>query len=80
MPEEIGVYNNVIRLMYGQVKIAELKARANVEVHLKFNDNGIEYDAYFYAGSIVNTTNTLRSSFDFALFEVPTGIVSHEIN
>lgn len=70
--------------MYGKVETSELKASATVEVPLKINDNGHEYDAYFYAGGIVNiydeSSNTLRPSFDFAMFEVPKGTVQDEID
>jgi len=48
---------------------------ATVEVPLKIKDGNIEYEAYFYAGGIVSTydrgTNTIRPSFDYALFRVP---------
>jgi len=69
---------------YGRVEDGELQTSATVEVGLKVNDNGKEYDAYFYAGSIVNTyqadTNTIRPSFDFAMFKVPNGTVTDVID
>lgn len=77
---------NQIRLVgrYGKIETTDFKTSATVEVPLKINDNGHEYDAYFYAGGIVNTydesTNTIRPSFDFAMFEMPKGTVKDEID
>lgn len=69
---------------YGKVETSKLGTSATVEVPLKINDNGHEYNAYFYAGGIVNrydvTTNVMTPSFDFAMFEVPKGTVPDEIN
>ena len=69
---------------YGRVDDDELQKSATVEVGLKVDDNGNEYDAYFYAGSIVNTyqvdTNIIRPSFDFAMFKVPNGTVKDGID
>ncbi|CAH6419317.1 Domain of unknown function (DUF4419)-containing protein [uncultured virus] len=69
---------------YGQVETSDFKTSATVEVPLKVNDNGREYDAYFYAGGIVNCydeiTNTINPSFDFAMFEMPEGTVKDEID
>jgi hypothetical protein len=69
---------------YGQVETIDFKTSATVEVPLKVNDNGYEYDAYFYAGGIVNkydkATNTISPSFDFAMFEVPKGTVKDKID
>lgn len=69
---------------YGQVDTSDFKTSATVEVPLKINDNGNEYDAYFYAGGIVNmyddTTNVMRPSFDFAMYEMPKGTVPDEID
>ena len=69
---------------YGEVDDKELQKSATVEVGFKVDDNGYKYEAYFYAGSIVNTyqadTNTIRPSFDFAMFKVPDGTVKDEID
>lgn len=73
-----------ITRLYGKIETSCFDACATVKVPLKVNDNGREYDAYFYAGGIVNTyddiNNTLRPSFDFAMFEVTKGTVPDEID
>ena len=70
-------YNN------GKVDYSELQ-RTAMKVKGKVNDNGNSYDAYFYAGGIVNTyqqdTNSISPSFDFALFKVPFGTVKDTID
>jgi hypothetical protein len=69
---------------YGEIDDSKVQTSATVEVGLKINDNGYEYDAYFYAGGIVNTyqsdTNTMRPSYDFAMFKVPNGTVKDTID
>ncbi|XP_012559505.2 uncharacterized protein LOC105845858 [Hydra vulgaris] len=69
---------------YGSIDIDCFSTSAKVEVGFQVNDNGYVYDAYFYAGGIVNTyqedTNTIRPSFDFAMFKVPNGTVKDKIN
>ena len=69
---------------YGQINDNEIQKSATVEVGFKVNDNGYEYDAYFYAGGIVNVyqddTNTIRPNFDFAMFKVPDGTVKDKID
>ena len=69
---------------YGKIKTNKFKSCATVEVPLTINDNGSEYEAYFYAGGIVNrfyaTENTMTPSFDFAVFKVPDGTISDRID
>lgn len=69
---------------YGQVETGEFSDSATVEVPVKVNDNGTEYDIMFYAGGIVNSydkaSNTIRPSFDFALLQMPAGTHQDEID
>jgi len=65
---------------YGKLESTDFKTSATMEVPFTVNDNGNVYEAYMYAGGIVNTydptTNTLRPSFDFAMFSVPDGTLA----
>lgn len=70
---------------YGSVFEYQFQKSATVEVAgFKVNKNGKEYEAYFYAGRIVNSyqedTNTIRPSYDFAMYKVPNGTVKDEID
>jgi hypothetical protein len=44
----------------------------------------LEYEAYFYAGRIVNSyqedINTIQPSYDFAMYKGPDGTVKDEID
>ncbi len=78
-PQDIAITGK-----YGQIETTDFKTSATVQVPVKVLDNGREYDSYFYAGGIVNrydsATNTLRPSFDFAMFEMPPGTIGKEDN
>lgn len=69
---------------YGKVETTDFKTSSTVEVPVKINDNGNEYDICFYAGGIVSTydanTNTMRPSFDFAMFKMPDGTIKDKID
>lgn len=69
---------------YGEIDNSKIQTSATVEVEVKINDNGYEYDTMMYAGGIVNTyqsnTNTIRPSFDFAMFKVPDGTIKDKVN
>jgi len=69
---------------YGMLDTGDFVTGTTVEVPLKINDNGHIYDAFFYAGGMVNTydieTNMIRPSFDFAMFKMPDGTVKDNID
>lgn len=70
---------------YGKVETTEFRASSTVEVPLKIKSiTGVEYEAYFYAGGMVNIydkdTNTIRPSYDFAMLAIPQISNSDEID
>ena len=59
--------------VYGKLDTTDIPS-CTVEVNVKVNDNGVEYDTILYAGAIVSSyneeTNQIKPSIDWALIDV----------